>query len=309
MATGKSNAAIAEELVLTKRAVEKHVGAIFLKLGLPGEDAGEPPRRRRPALSRGRRAPRGRAATATGVGAHPRRTPVNAIARAPRRWQRAGGHAGASPHRGRPAALPRRRARRHRRDARLVSLAEVPTGEDALALFDRLQPDFVLVDVGLPGINGLETSRRLTASEPAPVVLLISAQDDAGAAGLRARLRCGGLRLEGGAAARDPARGLGATRPPQSPRLGDLRAHPAGPRRSVVVPGAVPRYEIRVRGRVSEAALAARRGHGRRRRHPETVLHGPVADQTGLHGLLDRIQSLGLELVEVRRLPPARPQT
>jgi hypothetical protein len=35
----------------------------------------------------------------------------------------------------------------------------------------------------------------------------------------------------------------------------------------------------------------------------ETVLHGPVADQTGLHGLLDRIQSLGLELIEVRRLP------
>ena len=38
MASGKSNAAIADELVLTKRAVEKHVGAIFLKLGLPGED-------------------------------------------------------------------------------------------------------------------------------------------------------------------------------------------------------------------------------------------------------------------------------
>ena len=38
MAAGKSNAAIAAELVLTKRAVEKHVGAIFLKLGLPGED-------------------------------------------------------------------------------------------------------------------------------------------------------------------------------------------------------------------------------------------------------------------------------
>jgi len=38
MAAGKSNAAIAAELVLTKRAVEKHVGAIFLKLGLPSED-------------------------------------------------------------------------------------------------------------------------------------------------------------------------------------------------------------------------------------------------------------------------------
>jgi DNA-binding NarL/FixJ family response regulator len=34
MAEGKSNAAIAESLVLTKRAVEKHVNAIFMKLGL-----------------------------------------------------------------------------------------------------------------------------------------------------------------------------------------------------------------------------------------------------------------------------------
>ena len=35
----------------------------------------------------------------------------------------------------------------------------------------------------------------------------------------------------------------------------------------------------------------------------ETVLHGPVRDQAELHGLLDRIKTLGLELVEVRRLP------
>jgi DNA-binding NarL/FixJ family response regulator len=33
IAEGKSNSAIAEELVLTKRAVEKHINAIFLKLG------------------------------------------------------------------------------------------------------------------------------------------------------------------------------------------------------------------------------------------------------------------------------------
>lgn len=37
IAEGKSNGAIAEELVLTKRAVEKHVGSIFGKLGLPAE--------------------------------------------------------------------------------------------------------------------------------------------------------------------------------------------------------------------------------------------------------------------------------
>jgi DNA-binding NarL/FixJ family response regulator len=34
IAQGKSNAAIAESLVLTKRAVEKHINSIFLKLGL-----------------------------------------------------------------------------------------------------------------------------------------------------------------------------------------------------------------------------------------------------------------------------------
>jgi DNA-binding NarL/FixJ family response regulator len=36
MAEGKSNAAIADSLVLSKRAVEKHVNSIFMKLGLAG---------------------------------------------------------------------------------------------------------------------------------------------------------------------------------------------------------------------------------------------------------------------------------
>jgi DNA-binding NarL/FixJ family response regulator len=40
MAQGKSNSAIAESLVLTKRAVEKHINHIFSKLGLSeAEDA------------------------------------------------------------------------------------------------------------------------------------------------------------------------------------------------------------------------------------------------------------------------------
>jgi DNA-binding NarL/FixJ family response regulator len=57
-------------------------------------------------------------------------------------------------------------------------LAEVTSGEDALALAGRLRPEFVLLDVSLPGIDGLETSRRLTADHPSTVVLLISADDD-----------------------------------------------------------------------------------------------------------------------------------
>jgi hypothetical protein len=35
----------------------------------------------------------------------------------------------------------------------------------------------------------------------------------------------------------------------------------------------------------------------------ETVLAGPVEDQAALHGLIRRIEALGLELIEVRRLP------
>ena len=38
IAQGRSNAAIAESLVLTKRAVEKHINAIFMKLGLAQDD-------------------------------------------------------------------------------------------------------------------------------------------------------------------------------------------------------------------------------------------------------------------------------
>lgn len=38
LAQGKSNAAIASSLVLTKRAVEKHINSIFLKLELPSPD-------------------------------------------------------------------------------------------------------------------------------------------------------------------------------------------------------------------------------------------------------------------------------
>jgi hypothetical protein len=64
-------------------------------------------------------------------------------------------------------------------------------------------------------------------------------------------------------------------------------------------------YEIRIKGRLSESVLAAFEGLTATVQPVETVLHGPVQDQSSLHGLLDRIQSLGLELVEIRRLPTA----
>jgi hypothetical protein len=64
-------------------------------------------------------------------------------------------------------------------------------------------------------------------------------------------------------------------------------------------------YEIRIKGRLSDSLLAAFEGLSAAVEPVETVLHGPIQDQSSLHGLLDRIQSLGLELVEIRRLPAA----
>jgi DNA-binding CsgD family transcriptional regulator len=39
LATGGSNRAVAQRLVLTQRAVEKHINSIFAKLGLTGDDS------------------------------------------------------------------------------------------------------------------------------------------------------------------------------------------------------------------------------------------------------------------------------
>jgi hypothetical protein len=38
-----------------------------------------------------------------------------------------------------------------------------------------------------------------------------------------------------------------------------------------------------------------------------TVLHGALTDQAALHGILERIQSLGLELIEVHRVGEGDP--
>jgi hypothetical protein len=62
-------------------------------------------------------------------------------------------------------------------------------------------------------------------------------------------------------------------------------------------------YEIRIEGRVGEALQAAFEGLTVSINPVETVLHGELLDQAALHGLLTRIQELGLEVVEVRRLP------
>lgn len=64
------------------------------------------------------------------------------------------------------------------------------------------------------------------------------------------------------------------------------------------------RYEIHIRGFLSDGLLTAfPELHARRRNH-ETVVSGELPDQAALHGVIGRIESLGLELLEVRRVKP-----
>jgi two-component system response regulator AlgR len=55
---------------------------------------------------------------------------------------------------------------------------EAANGEQALDLVDRLQPDIVLLDVRMPGIDGLEVARHLATMPEPPAVIFTTAFDE-----------------------------------------------------------------------------------------------------------------------------------
>jgi DNA-binding NarL/FixJ family response regulator len=56
-------------------------------------------------------------------------------------------------------------------------VGQAASGSEALELAEVLHPDLVLLDVRMDGMDGLETARRLLASDCRAVVVLISLND------------------------------------------------------------------------------------------------------------------------------------
>ncbi len=60
------------------------------------------------------------------------------------------------------------------RHSDLVIIGECSDGLEAVQKSEELQPDLVLLDIGLPGLNGVEAARRIRNVAPASRILFLS---------------------------------------------------------------------------------------------------------------------------------------
>jgi DNA-binding NarL/FixJ family response regulator len=63
-------------------------------------------------------------------------------------------------------------------DGTVTVVGEAATGEEAVDLAGQHRPDVVLLDAGLPGLDSVETTRRLLADTGVPVMLLANSEAD-----------------------------------------------------------------------------------------------------------------------------------
>lgn len=75
-------------------------------------------------------------------------------------------------------------------------VADVECGEEVQDAVAKWRPDVLLLDIGLPGIDGLEVARQLRAKGGGPVVILMSSRDGAYGRRVAEGLAAGYLRKE-----------------------------------------------------------------------------------------------------------------
>ena len=60
----------------------------------------------------------------------------------------------------------------------ITVVAEAETGEQAIRQVREKQPDVILMDISMPGIGGLEATRKITQSLPGVKVIAVTIHDD-----------------------------------------------------------------------------------------------------------------------------------
>ena len=175
VAEGLSNAAIAERIVITKRAVERHINSIFSKLGLADADALQPAREGRAALPR-----------------RPGRVTPLAFTCVPQwRFRPLGVDALRDQCPVSSDQLPRSAARACSTvdddlaflallrelvcaTAHLEIAGEADSGEQAIVAARELRPDMVLMDVRMPGMGGMKAAELIKQARRATLIVMIS---------------------------------------------------------------------------------------------------------------------------------------
>lgn len=62
-------------------------------------------------------------------------------------------------------------------DPRIEVVGSALSGQDGVALVNERQPDLVLMDIAMPGLNGMDATRRIKSQPNAPRVILLTSYD------------------------------------------------------------------------------------------------------------------------------------
>jgi DNA-binding NarL/FixJ family response regulator len=65
-----------------------------------------------------------------------------------------------------------------RQEALFEIVGEVADGLEAVTMAQQLKPTVVLMDIGLPGLNGIEASKRIKGLVPKAKIIFVSAESD-----------------------------------------------------------------------------------------------------------------------------------